>query len=280
MENQIFNVLVTRPPAGLRSALHMLPSNRFHVYPCPTITIHPASQDSELDKIFNRIAEFDFLVFTSQVAVIETFEYMRRISIDPKQLYRISICAVGPVVSQQLNRFGLTANVIPNKYTAQALADLFPVMRTHSPKVLFPRGNRSAMVLDAELKRKGYKVSSPVLYITDPRSSLDVEAEELIRTGKANCVAFTSPSSVTAMQSLLGAETFSRLLKDVPIAAIGPVTAVACTDAGLSVKIQPADYTLQAMARAIARHFGYSISSTTISRSFMPKNRNSHECQH
>lgn len=280
MENQLINVLITRPPAGLGSALHMLPSNRFHVYPCPTVTIHPVPQDPGLDEIFNRIAEFDFLVFTSQIAVIETFEYMRRIRIDPRQLYRLSVCAVGPVVSQQLNRFGLTANVMPNKYTAQALADLFPVMRTHSPKVLFPRGSRSETVLENELKRKGYKVVSPVLYVTDPRSSLDEEADKLIHARKADCIAFTAPSSVTAMRSLLGAENLDRLLKNVTIAAIDPVTTLACADAGLPVEIQPADYTLQAMARAIARHFGYSIASTTISRSLMTKNGNSHECQY
>ncbi len=280
MENQIVNVLVTRPRDGLGNALHMLPSNRFQVCPCPTITIRPVPRDPQLDEIFSRIEEFDFLVFTSQVAVIETLEYLHHVGINPRQLYRISICAVGPVVSQQLNRFGLTTNVMPNKYTAQALVDLFPVMRTHAPKVLFPRGNRSALVLESELKRKGYKVISPVLYVTDPRASLDEEAERLIYAGKADCVAFTSPSSVTAMRSLLGAENFNRLLEDVAIAAIGPVTSLACTNAGLSVKIQPADYTLQTMARAIARDFGYAISSTTVSRSLMSKKGDSHECQY
>lgn len=260
MENQI-NVLFTRPLAGLRGALPMLPSNRFQVIPCPTIEIRSVSQTPSLDRIFAGIADFDFIVFTSQIAVLETLQYLRHIGVDPAQFYRISVCAVGPVVSQQLNKFGLTTNVMPNKYTAQALADLFPVMRTHAPKVLLPRGNKSSKVLEDSLTRKGYAVESPVLYTTETCTSLDGNAEKLIRHGQVDCIAFTSPSSVSALRSILGPETFNHVLKDVTVAAIGPVTSKACADAGLTTKIQPADYTLQTMARAIANHFGYSIST-------------------
>src|SRR5690606_9186669 len=126
---------------------------------------------------------------------------------------------------------------------------------------LFPRGSRSTMVLENELTRKGYKVISPVLYETNPCPTLDESAKQIIYAREASCIAFTSPSSVMSLKSLMGEEDFNSLLKGVTIAAIGPATSKACADAGLSVKIQPASYTLQSMARAIVRHYGCSMST-------------------
>ena len=50
-----------------------------------------------------------------------------------------------------------------------------------------------------------------------------------------------------------GAEQAIDLLKNTVVAAIGPVTAEAATQLGLTVTVQPVTYTIPAMVEAIAR---------------------------
>lgn len=262
MNKQRFNVLISRPYAQLESALNVLPTNRFYVCACPTIDIVPTEKDSTLEATFYNALAFDYVIFTSQYAVTETFELLRTLGIKSRDLHSLRICAVGPMVSQHLNKFGLIAHMIPEQYTAQSLADLFPSVRSRSKKVLFPRGNRSPEILADVLRKKGYEVTSPIVYRTELRDVLDTQARLLIDASEVDCFAFTSPSSVTALTSILEAAGTRHALTDTVISAIGPSTYKACNDAGWPVDILPSEYTVHGMARAIAhfysRHLKYS----------------------
>jgi uroporphyrinogen-III synthase len=255
MNNPRLNILISRPLVKLESARSLLPSNKFNVHPCPTIDIHSIEKEKSHKDIFSQINEYDYLIFTSQYAVIETIEYLNFLKINPKQYNSLIVCAVGPMVSEQLNKLGLLTHMLPQKYTAQSLASLFPQVRAHSKKVLLPKGNRSAGMLELELSKKGYDVMSPVIYITELRNRLDELTEKLIYSKKADCIALTSPSSVIALTSILEPNKVKTLLNNVTIAAIGPSTSKACNDAGLRVDILPNEYTVQGMARAIANFY-------------------------
>jgi uroporphyrinogen III methyltransferase/synthase len=69
-------------------------------------------------------------------------------------------------------------------------------------------------------------------------------------------VTFTSSST---------ARNFARLFSDaerrawfagVTVASIGPVTAATAAEYGLVTAVMPSEYTIPALARAIAEHFG------------------------
>lgn len=254
MNKRRFNVLISRPYAQLESALNVLPANRFDVCACPTINIHSVEKDRAIEAVFSEIFAFDYAIFTSQYAVTETFELLRTLGIKSRDLNSLRICAVGPMVAQQLNKFGVFAQMMPEKYTAESLADLFPAVRSHPTKVLFPRGNRSPGVLSDVLRKKGYDVTSPIVYRTELRDALDTQAQLLIDSHGVDCFAFTSPSSVMALTAILEAASTKDALTNTVIAAIGPSTYKACNDAGLLVDILPNEYTVHGMARAIA-HF-------------------------
>src|SRR5690606_27637874 len=150
---------------------------------------------------------------------------------------------------------GVVANMMPQEYTAQSLADLFPRARSRGIKVLLTQGNRSPGLLERELGRKGYEVTSSVVYTTELRNSLDKRVEQMIYSKEADCIAFTSPSSVRALVSIIGPEIIKSLLEHVTISAIGPSTNKACNDAGLKVEILPTKYTMQGMVREITRFY-------------------------
>lgn len=255
MSDLRFNVLISRPPEKLESVLKVLPSNRFNVHGCPTVDIHSNEAEASLGDIFSQIHMFDYMIFTSQYAVIETFERLQAKGIKPKHLDTIKICAVGPMVSQALSTYGYIAHMIPQHYTAQSLAELFSIVRSGALNVFLPRGNRSPQVLGGMLSKKGYVVVSPVLYTTELRNSLDTLSQTMIKSHKVDCFAFTSPSSVIALMSMLTTHLGIDALKNVAISAIGPSTYKACQDAGLKVDIMSNEYTVQGMARAITGFF-------------------------
>jgi uroporphyrinogen-III synthase len=73
--------------------------------------------------------------------------------------------------------------------------------------------------------------------------------------GSADCIAFTSSSTVKNLAQLFDTHDLSGVLKDVAVACIGEVTASTAAEYGMTVQIQPAQATIEDMARAIAVYF-------------------------
>lgn len=249
------NVLITRPDERLADAKSVLDTGRFRLLPCPTVSLINTSRTPYLDKIFAEVDEFDFVVFTSQQTVTAAMAYLNALGMEQDVLNSSCVCAVGPVTARALAGHNVNTAVVPNEYTAQALVALFPPMRTYSPRVLFLKGDKASGLIQEELSRKGYQVTSVVMYENKANCELPPEAAKVLDAGCAACVAFTSPSSVFALKNILGDTIFLNALKDSVIGAIGPVTSAACITTGLTVAVQPERYTLRDLATAIVGHF-------------------------
>jgi uroporphyrinogen III methyltransferase/synthase len=79
--------------------------------------------------------------------------------------------------------------------------------------------------------------------------------KKFLTEGKIDVITFTSSSTVKHFADLLKKEDFKKLVKGVAIACIGPVTARTAKESGLKVRIQPKQYTIPALTRAIAEYF-------------------------
>jgi uroporphyrinogen III methyltransferase/synthase len=77
----------------------------------------------------------------------------------------------------------------------------------------------------------------------------------LLEGGRVDAVTFTSSSTVRGLVALLPPDEARRLLSGVVLAAIGPITAATVAEYGLAVSVMPREYTVPALAAAIARHF-------------------------
>jgi len=77
----------------------------------------------------------------------------------------------------------------------------------------------------------------------------------LLTEGKIDVITFTSSSTVDHFAELLKKEDLKKLLKGIAIACIGPVTARTVKEWGMKVQIQPKQYTIPGLTRAIARYF-------------------------
>jgi len=80
--------------------------------------------------------------------------------------------------------------------------------------------------------------------------------KQLLTDGGINAITFTSSSTVNHFAELLQKENLRELLKGVVIACIGPVTARTAKGLGMRVQIQPKEYTIPGLTKAIAEYFG------------------------
>lgn len=193
----------------------------------------------------------DWIVFTSANAV-RSFcgELATLTATDPPasgRLGRTRIAVVGSATRDAVVRAGLEVDLLPDRFVAEGLLERFPSPPQGGGRVLLPRAEAAREVLPEGLRRMGWAVEVVPAYRTVPANLGEALRAEV---AGADAVCFASASAVTAF--------VDAYRDDVPrvIAAIGPVTAAAVTELGLSVAVQPEDYTASAMVAALAGYFG------------------------
>ena len=110
-------------------------------------------------------------------------------------------------------------------------------------KVLLPQPAIARPFLADALRSAGATVTTLTLYKTViGKGGADVPG--MLSTNEIDAVTFTSPSTVRNFLMRLESEGGSRdTLENVCLAAIGPVTAAAMQEEGMSVDLMPARYT-------------------------------------
>ena len=73
--------------------------------------------------------------------------------------------------------------------------------------------------------------------------------------GSADCIAFTSSSTVKNLALLFDTHDLDKILSGVTIACIGDVTAATAGEHGLKTDIQPAQFTVKDLAKSIADYY-------------------------
>ena len=109
--------------------------------------------------------------------------------------------------------------------------------------------------LPKALQEAGARVDIVPAYRTSLPSDLDRGRVAAMLSGDADCIAFTSASTVRNLAQLFDTHDLSEALAGVAVACIGDITTAAATEFGLVVEIQPEKSTTPALARAIAAYF-------------------------
>jgi len=94
-----------------------------------------------------------------------------------------------------------------------------------------------------------------VAYRTVVPENLDRGRLSAMLAGDADCIAFTSSSTVKNLALLFDTHDLSKILDGVAIACIGDITSDTAKELGLTVHIQPAQFTIPALAEAIASYY-------------------------
>jgi len=217
----------------------------------------PATQIARLDlaplrAAIDKISDNDWLIFTSQNAVAIFWEQLLGRGKDARALAGVKIAAVGPATAGALLEHGITVDVIPERFVAEGLIEILRARDDVARrKVLYVTAEGAREVLATELREIGADVTVIEAY----RSIADGEgAEKLARAieaGKVDLATFTSASAVRGYIDAVGEDLALR----VPAASIGPQTSDALRDAGIEVKVDAEESTIDGLVSAVLRAF-------------------------
>lgn len=248
-------ILVTRSRQQASAFVKLLAEYGATCLEAPTLEIRPpADQYAALDDAMKRLSSFQWVVFTSPNGVSAFFDRLFAAGRDIRALGASRLAAIGAATAQALREQGLVADVVPPDFRAEGLAaSLVPLIQP-GDRVLLPRAQEAREILPQELAKAGAQVEVVASYQAVPPAALPPATTQAVRSGDIDILTFASSSTVTNFVRLVGEEQFARLASRAVIAAIGPVTAKTLEKFGHPPQIQPATYTIPALAAAIVAY--------------------------
>jgi uroporphyrinogen III methyltransferase/synthase len=222
----------------------------------PTITIEPLTDWSTVDTALQRITQFDWLVFTSVNGVRALLGRLWRSGGDARQLAGLRLAAIGPATAEALAEFHLRADVVPDEFRAEGLADALRD-NVSGRRILWARASRGRDVLPRELKHVGAEVEEIVVYRNEDADALPPAAAAALEAGEVDWIGLSSPSIARQFAALIPDAARAHLGRRTRLAAISPVTQAAAEAAGLPVAVTAESYTWDGVFDAILREQGF-----------------------
>jgi uroporphyrinogen III methyltransferase / synthase len=234
-------VAVTRARAQASTLSRRLEDLGARVVQAPVIRIQPLP-GPPLDP-----SPYDLLCVTSANGVSALFDRLAAGGRDARALSGTQVAAIGPGTAGALAAHGITADVVPERFVAEALVEALaglPVGRA-----LIARASQARDVLPDALRARGAEVDVLAVYETlvEPLS-----AEKLAAARAADYITFTSSSTVRFF--LQAADTTGAgagLSPHTRIVSIGPVTSETLREHGLEPDVEASSHDVDGLLRAL-----------------------------
>jgi uroporphyrinogen III methyltransferase/synthase len=221
----------------------------------PTIEIVPPARWNELDQATDRLKSYDWLIFTSANGVNFFWQRLKERGKPPQLPTSLKVCAIGPATADQLKRKGVSVHYVPKEFIAESILEGFKKVRMEGKRILLARAKKARDILPKGLRKMGAEVDVVEVYRTVRPQGGSKKMKRLLTEEEIDVITFTSSSTVNHFADLLRKEDLKKLVKDIAVACIGPVTARTAREWGLKVRIQPKQYAIPDLTRAIAEHF-------------------------
>ncbi len=237
-------VVVTRTrtqASELSRALGLLGAEPVEV---PVIAIEPPSDGgTALAAAVAGITAADWLVLTSPNGVERTFAHVP----DTRALGGVRVAAIGPGTAAALARYRVVADLVPERFVAEALLEAFPDPPSGAGgRVVLARAEEAREVLPDGLRARGWEVDVVPAYRTVAAVVDDAARAAL---GTADAITFTSSSTVSRFVDAFGADAVPPV-----VACIGPITAATARDCGLAVDVEATEHTIPGLVAALRAH--------------------------
>ncbi len=249
-------IVVTRARAQASNLVAMLSELGAQCLEYPTIEVVPPDDWAPLDKAIENLPTYDWLVFTSVNGVKYFFKRLFEKGLDVRALGSIRTAVIGPATQSRLADFGITADILPASYRAESVVAAFSREDMQEKKVLLPRAKEARAVLPVELEKMGAAVNEITAYVTRPVTAGVKALVASLQAGEVDMITFTSSSTVTNFKALLPSAGLDKLLANVQIVSIGPITTETAESLGFSVDITADTYTIPGLCEAIVKHCG------------------------
>lgn len=256
-------IVVTRTREQASELVNLLENYGAECLEYPTISLEPVASYEVLDKAMAEIANYQWLLFTSINAVEYFFRRLFELGKDVRDLKGPKIAAVGRVTAEALVKRGIRADLLPEEFTGDGLAEVLIRSGVKGQRILIPRALKARETLPEALQGGGAEVTvAPVYQNVLPMSSAGEQLKDDLRQAlqdkSIDMVTFTSSSTVKNFATLMDIKSpqeMQELLSGVAVATIGPITAKTAEDIGMRIDVQPAEYTIPDLVDSIVEYF-------------------------
>jgi uroporphyrinogen III methyltransferase/synthase len=252
-------IVVTRSPEQARELAEELENLGAQAVEAPTFRLQPPEDPEAVDRAAASVDNYEWVLFESATAVSRFMSALSRGPRDLRALGGVSVCAIGPSTADRLAAQGIKADIVIPEFRVESIADAVASRGSLTgQRVLIVRPDHLRDVLAGDLRERGATVTDLVAYRTAPESAESPAAQNLYRLlldGRIDAVTFTSPSAVSRFAALIGEEQAADLLNTTVVAAIGPVTAAAAAELGITPAVVPDTYTVEGLVDALVEHF-------------------------
>jgi len=260
-------VVVTRARAQASGLAKTLRGLGAEVVELPAIRIEPLLESEEVQRAVERIGDYALICLTSPNGAHLLFEALSAARLDARALARPKmqqeeevgsgaaakpgpvVAAIGPGTARALAAHGIAADIVPERFVAEALVEALAEVDVSGKRVLVARAAEARDVIPEHLEGRGAEVDVVALYET-VREEPKPEAIEAAQN--ADYVTFTSSSTVRNLTEALG----ERFPPDARIVSIGPVTSEAAEDAGLKVDVEAGRHDIEGLLAALLADAG------------------------
>ncbi len=251
-------VLLTRPVERLEPWKSRLQQLGLTVLHQPAIVIAPLENGHEIDAAIEKYVhgQFDWLVFSSRHGVEDFCDRIEKRLAAPflqnnteTASTATKFAAVGPGTAESLcERTGRDADLVPDVYVAEKLADALEVFARKREKFLLIRASRGRKVLRQKLEEWGGQVTEVAAY-----QSVDVTAPhpEIRAALAAHGIDWTVISSSASAVSLI--RMFGGLLRRTKILSVGKIVTQTLTEQGFLPAAELSEASLSALENFFGR---------------------------
>jgi uroporphyrinogen III methyltransferase / synthase len=254
-------VLVLRPrdqAAGVMKRIRERGAEAIH---WPTIEIVSPANPEPLRELARSLGDYDLVVLTSENSVEKLFQAITAENLDARAFGRAKIAAVGSATMATLGRHGLRADIVPEEFHGESLAEVILAhpfitqkLTSATPvRVAFPRARVAREVLPEKLRAAGCDVSLVIAYETK-KAGPDKHAElvKLFEDKRVDVVLLSASSTADVLADALGPR-LPELLEGVLVASIGEVTTKTAQQRGIDVRVTAKTSTMDGLVDAVER---------------------------
>jgi uroporphyrinogen III methyltransferase/synthase len=237
-------IVITRSSSSSSRLRRRLTAQGAIVIECPLIETRCPAETPALDRAIHALAGYDWIAFTSVHTVHGFFERLLALGQDARALAGCQVAAIGPITAKALRNRGVNPELTPRPHSAATLAK--DILKRPPGRVLCLGGDPPCSTLVQPLRQAGIVVDDVqthlIAVLTPPEAVLPT-----VRQG-VDAILFCSPRAARRFGELR-LETASAA-----IACLGPSTAAAAREAGLTVDVIAEEHTDTGLVAALGMH--------------------------
>ncbi len=211
----------------------------------PAIEISDPEDWCLVDTLIEQVARFDYLVFSSRNGVYYFLNRLFSLGRDVRALASVKLAVVGKRTADALKEFHLNADMIPDDFSAAALAELLKPL-AQGKRFALIRASRGADTLAAALLPLAAEVSQVIAYSHRDVANVDPEVLKKLQHGDIDCVTVTSAAIAESLHRLFG-----DALQNTKLASLSPAISKSLTELGLQVSVEASSPTMSSLVAAI-----------------------------